>query len=423
MVRLLIKGIECYYGSIKALENVSFSISDKEFVGIIGPNGSGKTTLLRTIAGVLKPKIGTVLLDDWDIYNLKRFEVAQKIAVVPQISSTTFNFTVSEVVLMGRNPYIKRLEKESERDFDIAEKAMRLTNTLHLAERFINELSGGERQRVIIARALAQEPIVMLLDEPTLHLDISYQIEIMELLRKLCKDNGFIILSVFHDFNLAARYCDSIILLDKGKIFSIGSVDKVLTHENIKKVFNVDVVIKKHPITNSLYIIPITTLKANEPKGIKVHVICGGGSGAPLMKSLIEMGYSVTTGVLNLLDTDHEVAQSLNIPTVSAAPFSAVTRDEYEANIKMIEKVDAVILTATPFGQGNLMNILAADEALRRGLSVIVINEPPIENRDFTNGEATKLILKLKEKGAIFVKSDNEVLQILKELSMKRLAK
>ncbi|MCX8191603.1 MAG: ABC transporter ATP-binding protein, partial [Nitrososphaerales archaeon] len=145
MVKLLIEGVECYYGSIKALDGVSFSVNEREFVGVIGPNGSGKTTLLRTISGVLRPNVGTVLLDDWNIHNLKRFEVAQRMAVVPQITSTPFNFTVAEVVLMGRNPYIKRFEGERSKDFQVVERAMRLTNTLHLAERSIDELSGGER--------------------------------------------------------------------------------------------------------------------------------------------------------------------------------------------------------------------------------------------------------------------------------------
>ncbi|MCS7116679.1 MAG: ABC transporter ATP-binding protein, partial [Nitrososphaerales archaeon] len=318
MVKLLIEGVECYYGSIKALDGVSFSVNEREFVGVIGPNGSGKTTLLRTISGVLRPNVGTVLLDDWNIHNLKRFEVAQRMAVVPQITSTPFNFTVAEVVLMGRNPYIKRFEGERSKDFQVVERAMRLTNTLHLAERSIDELSGGERQRVIIARALAQEPSVMLLDEPTLHLDINYQIEIMELLRKLCKEDGLIVLAVLHDFNLAAKYCDSLILLDKGRIVSIGPVETVLTSENLKKVFQVDVVIKKHHITNSLYVIPITTLKprSERSKGVRVHLICGGGSGASLMKLLVDIGYDVSVGVLNVLDTDHEVAQSLNLPVV-----------------------------------------------------------------------------------------------------------
>ncbi|MDW8045556.1 MAG: ABC transporter ATP-binding protein [Nitrososphaerota archaeon] len=421
MVKLLIEGVECYYGSIKALDGVSFSVNEREFVGVIGPNGSGKTTLLRTISGVLRPNVGTVLLDDWNIHNLKRFEVAQRMAVVPQITSTPFNFTVAEVVLMGRNPYIKRFEGERSKDFQVVERAMRLTNTLHLAERSIDELSGGERQRVIIARALAQEPSVMLLDEPTLHLDINYQIEIMELLRKLCKEDGLIVLAVLHDFNLAAKYCDSLILLDKGRIVSIGPVETVLTSENLKKVFQVDVVIKKHHITNSLYVIPITTLKprSERSKGVRVHLICGGGSGASLMKLLVDIGYDVSVGVLNVLDTDHEVAQSLNLPVVSAAPFSAITQDEYEENIKMIEKVDAVLLTATPFGHGNLMNLQAAKEALKKGLTVIVIDDPPIEERDFTCGVAKQLTLELKDLGAIFVRSGEEALEFLKDLSMK----
>ncbi|MEM1703499.1 MAG: ABC transporter ATP-binding protein, partial [Zestosphaera sp.] len=183
------------------------------------------------------------------------------IAVVPQGFNLNFDLTALDVVLMGRHPHISRFKFEGKEDLEIARKAMEMTNTWHLAERRVSELSGGERQRVMIARALAQEPKVLLLDEPTTYLDIKSQLEIMDLLRDLCIKNGLLVLAVFHDFNLAARYCDSIILLKDGKIVSIGSVDEVLTSKNIKEVFQVDVVVERHPLTGSLYVIPVSTPK------------------------------------------------------------------------------------------------------------------------------------------------------------------
>lgn len=257
---LKIKNISFSYESVKALENVDFEAKDGEVLGIIGPNGSGKTTLLRCINRVLNPKVGTVLIDEKDISKLDRREIARKIGVVPQ-HSTIFPFTVFEVVLMGRFPHMKTFGGEKLNDFKVVKNAMELTGTLHLSQRLIDELSGGEMQRVMIARALAQEPDVLLLDEPTLHLDVNYQLEVSELVRKITEEKRLIVILVSHDLNLAARYCDKLILLNSGKIHSIGSVSEVLTPEKIKGVYHVDVEVKYHPLTKSHNIILISPIR------------------------------------------------------------------------------------------------------------------------------------------------------------------
>ena len=413
MVILTIDGIDCFYGSVKILENVRFSVKEREFVGILGPNGSGKTTLLRSISRTLKPHRGVVLLNDVDVYTLKIVEVAKQMAVVPQDTVIAFNFTALDIVLMGRNPHLSRFQMESGKDVAIARKAMELTNTWHLAKRPINELSGGERQRVIIARALAQEPRILLLDEPTLHLDINNQLEIMDFLKGLCIKERLIVLAVLHDFNLAARYCDSSILLNNGKIVSAGNQDTVLTSENIKSVFQVDAIVKRHPITSSPYIIPISMPKPLPSRNVSVHLICGAGTGTTLMKILVDEGYHVTAGVLNVLDTDYETAQLLKIPVTSEAPFSPITEETYRANLEMMSKASAVLLTAVPFGYGNLRNLEAAEAALESGIPTFIIEEVPIEQRDFTKGRAKKHLMELRSKGATFVGSQNELLSLL----------
>jgi iron complex transport system ATP-binding protein len=417
LVTLRISGIDCYYGSVKALENVTFSVGEGEFVGILGPNGSGKTTLLKAINTTLKPKVGSVFLDNINIYDMESREVAKKVAVVPQETTVTFDFTALDVVLMGRNPYISRFGIESKEDLAVAKKAMELTNTWKLAERPVNELSGGEKQLVVIARALTQEPKVLLLDEPTVHLDIGNQLEIMELLNELCIKNSLIVLAVFHDFNLAARYCDSAILLRNGKIFSIGKVDKVLTEENINKVFNVNVIVKKHPITDALYILPISTShEVTSTKNLRLHVICGGGVGTPIIKKLHRDGYYITAGVLNLLDTDYETCAMLKIPTVSEAPFSPITNDAHKKNLDMIDEADVVILSNACFGYGNFKNIESAIHAIEKGKTVIALEETPIQQRDFTKGEATALYEELKRKGALITKNCQEAIFMLRKL-------
>ena len=259
-MELSVEGVTFHYGSIKALEKVTFKVSSGEVLGVIGPNGSGKTTLLRCINRVLKPKFGVVLIDNKDMATLGRREIAKRVGVVPQESSISFPFTVLDIVLMGRTPYLRRLGGAAERDLMVVENAMRATNTLHLAERRIDEISGGEKQRVIIARALAQEPKILLLDEPTLHLDINHQLEILELIKRLVVDKMLIAVLVSHDLNLASRYCDKLLLLRSGKIFSAGPPKNVLTEENIRSVYGIDVEVGYNPRTGSYTVTPLSIL-------------------------------------------------------------------------------------------------------------------------------------------------------------------
>jgi iron complex transport system ATP-binding protein len=421
VVLLNINGIECRYGSIKILEDVSLSVSAGDFFGILGPNGSGKTTLLKSISRILKPYQGIIMLNGSDIYTLKSSDMAKQLAVVPQETSFGFSFTALDIVLMGRNPHMKRFQMESGTDIAVARKVMTLTNTWHLAERPINELSGGEKQRVIIARALAQEPTVLLLDEPLTHLDIINQLEIMDIIKELCTKEKLLVLAVFHDFNLAARYCNKAVLIKKGKVFSAGILSDVLTSENVKNVFNVDAIIKKHLITNSVFVIPLSLKKSSPTRKCSIHLISGAGTGTAIMKVLLDEGYSVTAGVLNVLDTDFETAQFLKIPTTSEAPFSEITKKTYDDNLAMINEASTVVVTSVPFGYGNLQNLEAVLEALDKGIPTYIINEIPIEKRDFTKGEATALLFKLKNKGAVFVKNQDELLSFL-NVSVEKLA-
>jgi len=260
-MKLKIRDICFYYDSTKVLENITFEVSEGEILGILGPNGAGKTTLLRCINRVLKPKKGSVVIDGANIRELTRKEIAKNIGVVPQNSTIHFPFTVFDIVLMGRNPHLGRLDRITLKDIEIAKKAMKVTNTLHLADRLIDEISGGEKQRVIIARALTQEPKILLLDEPTSHLDINHQLEILELIRKLAIKNRLTIVLVSHDLNLASRYCDRIILLKEGKIHSVGTPKEVLTKDNIRDVFKINVEINYDERTDTLNIVPVSAIK------------------------------------------------------------------------------------------------------------------------------------------------------------------
>jgi len=238
-LRLRVQGIEFAYNSVPVLKDVAFEAKEGEIIGVLGPNGSGKTTLLRCMNRALSPSKGTVLVEDKEIGSLSRKEIANEMAVVPQNCIITFPFTALEIVMMGRNPSMDRFQRETKGDIEIVRNAMEATSVTHLAGRSMNQLSGGERQRVIIARALAQQPKILLLDEPTLHLDVNHQMEIMELVRELARREKLTVIMVSHDLNLAARYCDKLILLSEGSVLSAGSVPDVLTQDNVEKVFRI----------------------------------------------------------------------------------------------------------------------------------------------------------------------------------------
>jgi len=238
---LVVRGIRCKYDSAEVLRDVDFAIERGELLGILGPNGSGKTTLLRCLARTLKPHAGAILIDGKDIYELPPRRVARDVALVPQETGISLDFTAAEIVLMGRNPHLGRFQFGDSHDFEVVRGAMETADVLRFADRPVTQLSSGERQRVIIARALAQEPSLLLLDEPTAHLDPNNQLEIMDLLAGLNEERGLTIIAVLHDLNLAARYCDSAILLKEGRIADVGPIARVLTPKKIEHIFRVKV--------------------------------------------------------------------------------------------------------------------------------------------------------------------------------------
>jgi iron complex transport system ATP-binding protein len=243
------------YHKYQVLKNVSFQIKEGEFLGIIGPNGSGKSTLLRTLSQYLKPSSGIVLYRDNDLYTMAQNEIARDFAFVPQDTVFNFSFTVWEIVLMGRIPYLRRMQSETRQDFEKAKEAMRITDTLKLNDRQVNELSAGERQMVIIAKALAQEPKALFLDEPTSHLDIGHQVQILNLLKELNQKQKITVIIVLHDLNLASEYCDRILLLNNGSVHKIGEPQRVLTYQTIEEVYKTLVIVNKNPITGNPHIL------------------------------------------------------------------------------------------------------------------------------------------------------------------------
>jgi iron complex transport system ATP-binding protein len=252
---LALHNISAGYASRLVLQNVSLNVTAGEFVGLIGPNGSGKTTLLRVISGVLPSRQGEVWLGGRKLREMGRRNVAKRVAHLLQECALGLAFSVREVVLMGRSPHLPRFGRETERDLAIVERAMDLAKVLHIADQPITEISGGERQRAFIAMCLAQEPQVFLLDEPTSHLDIGHQLSILNLIRSLNRQTRMTVVAVFHDLNLAAEYCDRLILLDRGRVVAAGTPVDVLTTEMMRNVFAAEVVVGRNPVSDAPHII------------------------------------------------------------------------------------------------------------------------------------------------------------------------
>ena len=246
MIALETKGLSFNYNTSRVIDNVSLSMVQGEFLGIIGPNGAGKSTLLRLMCGILKPGSGEIMLFGKRFFEQPQKTIAQQIAFVPQETHFTLNFTVEDVVMMGRYPYQRPFAREDRNDFEAVDYAIAAADVERLGKRPVNSLSSGERQRVVIARALAQAPRILLLDEPTSHLDLHHQHRIMELLQK-SNAQGLSIAVVHHDLNLASLFCERLVLMHNGRIHAQGTPNELINQKTLNEVYGAKVRIVKHP--------------------------------------------------------------------------------------------------------------------------------------------------------------------------------
>ncbi|MBF8436166.1 ABC transporter ATP-binding protein [Halanaerobiaceae bacterium Z-7014] len=246
------------YGEINALENISFEVKPGELLGVIGPNGSGKTTLVKNITGILKNN-GSIYFNNRssNLSELNRKTVARKIGVVPQMSQLKGDFTVREVIEMGRYPYQKKFKDNDNRGKEVVNKVINKLTLERFEDRFIEELSGGEFQKVLVARALAQEPEVLIFDEATSHLDINHSIDIFKLAKQLIKDEKITVIAIIHDLNLAAQFCDRLMVLNNGKKIAIDEPEKIITQNMLADIFNLEAIVQPNPVNKRPYIIPV----------------------------------------------------------------------------------------------------------------------------------------------------------------------
>lgn len=256
MVKLELNNLTLGYRQRFVVMDISFGVKPGEMLGIVGPNGCGKSTIIKSLARTIKPYSGGILVNGRDLSHIPRVELSRLLGVVPQMPLLPSTYTAFEIVLMGRNPHLGLLQYEGKKDKAIAWQAMKETATQHLASRRIGQLSGGEIQSVVIARVLAQQTKGILLDEPTANLDIGRQIEILDLIKGLCIKDNLTVAIAMHELNLAAQYCDRLVLIDKGRIHCQGEPKEVITQENINRIYGSGNYIESHPLSGLPVILP-----------------------------------------------------------------------------------------------------------------------------------------------------------------------
>ncbi|HHV98241.1 MAG TPA: ABC transporter ATP-binding protein [Clostridiaceae bacterium] len=391
---VLIKDLHYSIDDVEILKEINLCVGKGELVGLIGPNGAGKSTLLKCISGIYSCNNGEIYVNGMDIKRTDCKKIAREVALMHQNTNVTFPFPAIDVVLTGRYPYLKRFETESSEDYRIARKHMSYTDTLKFESKPVTNMSGGERQRVLFAKVLTQETHLILLDEPTASLDISYEEQIFKYCCELVA-NGKTVIAAVHDLKLASRYCSRLVLMKDGKILSDGSVEEVLTPENLSVAYGVRAVVYRNRITGLL---DFYTHKLEQGKpGKKIHVIGGGGSASGIMRQLFEYGHEVSTGVLFPGDSDLQCADVFGIKAVVTEPFNGINEQYFNKNVELIKNADLTILCNMPFGIQNIRNLEAASYAQNL---VIVEDDPPM-GRDYTGGQALEIYNKLAKKAII----------------------
>jgi iron complex transport system ATP-binding protein len=291
--------------------------------------------------GVIDPDAGTVLVDDDDVHDLPSKAASRRIATVPQDTHVSFDFTVRQTVEMGRHPHQPRFGGDS--DPEAVDRAMERAEVAQFADRDVTSLSGGEKQRVLLARALAQATPVLLLDEPTASLDVNHQVRTLELVRGLVDSDDRAVVAAIHDLDLAARYCDELVLVADGRVLDSGLPEDVLTPDAIREAFDARVAVGTDPATGSP---TVTPLPDTADLGARVHVLGGGDTATPVVRELVDAGAEVSVGPVVAGDTDHETARRFDLDCVTVEPFASPTRDDEADARALVEDADAVVAPA-----------------------------------------------------------------------------
>ncbi|MBX0305138.1 heme ABC transporter ATP-binding protein [Halomicroarcula salinisoli] len=342
-------------GGTQILSDVSLTAECGDVVGLVGPNGAGKTTTLRLLRATLSPDSGTVRVAGDPIDGLSSKQVSQRVASTPQATELSFEFTVRQAVEMGRTPHLGRFERADSGDREVVAAAMERVDVARFADRPVTSLSGGERQRVLLARALAQETPVLLLDEPTSNLDINHAVNTLELVADLARE-GKTAVAAIHDLNLAARYCDELVLLAGGEVRAAGPPREVLTTPTLRDAFDAETLVTGQPATDAPL---VTALADRDPLDRTVHVVGTGGQAAGALTRLVAVGATVSVGVVPTGDAAAERARDLDCEAVTVPPFAGVDGNSVSRATELARAADAVVV-AGDVGDANESVVAAA---------------------------------------------------------------
>ncbi|TEB10403.1 ABC transporter ATP-binding protein [Pelotomaculum propionicicum] len=345
------------YDSRTVVGGINLEALKGQFICLLGPNGSGKSTILRCLAGLLAPLQGSVFLKGNLLYRMEPKELSRTMAVVLTERLSPGLITVFDVAAMGRYPYTDFFGRLSGEDIQKTWEALCLVNAHDLAERYFDELSDGEKQKVLLARALVQEPEVIILDEPTSHLDVKHRLEVMKILRQLTKEKGITVILSLHEIDLALKSCETALLVKNGRILTYGAPEEILSEEMVAELYDIE----SANFSNYL-----GGIELRNSGGTRVYVLAGAGSGAPVYRLLNKFNFSVITGVIHENDIDYHVGKALGATVISEKPFEEISAASLNKAVILGQQADCVIDAGCPIGSLNRRNVEIIKQLLAR---------------------------------------------------------
>jgi len=372
------------------VEDVALNVERGQMVCLLGPNGSGKSTILRTLAGLLAPVKGNVQLKGLDAFKADKKKFAKVLSVVLTERPNSGLMTVFDLVAMGRHPHTGLLGKLKKQDVAVIEKSLKAVHAFDLVERYFMELSDGEKQKVLLARALAQEPEIMILDEPTMHLDVNHKIEVVSILKKLCREEQMTVVLSLHEIELAKKSCDYVLLINEGKIQEAGYPEKVIRDESIQKLYG---------IQSAKYNDLLETIEFAPTSKQGIFIVGGNGAGAKILRLFNKKGIAIIAGVLHENDIDYHVALSLETTIIKEKAYNAISEEAYNTAIKHIKQSDCLIDSGTEFNEGNSRNKALIQAGLDQGIPVYSLRSKA--EREHLFGEKATQMIGFKEVNAL----------------------
>ncbi|MEM0489549.1 MAG: ABC transporter ATP-binding protein, partial [Candidatus Bathyarchaeia archaeon] len=371
--------LSCGYGSKKVFEKISIQCCSGQMIAVLGPNGVGKSTLLRCLAGLLAPMDGVVYIDGRELHKMRSLEIARKLSVVLTDRKVDELLTVFEIVAMGRYPYTDALGNLRDEDIKVVWESLRLVGASDLAHRYFNELSDGEKQKVMLARALAQNPRVIILDEPTSFLDIRNKVEVLHILRRLTRKMGISVIFSTHDADMALKLCDLIVVMERGGNIKFYRSEEVLGQNILKELYG----IRECGYNDKLMIFEPMVINSDKPL---IHIVSGSTTGVPLFRLFVKNDIPFSVGVLHENDVDYYFATAIGAIVISEKPYTWISQQKIEMALNLIQNVDFVIDSGFPVGEVNKANIDLLNKASSLGKKVISLR-PESEGKKLLCGD------------------------------------